>query len=162
MLSFTSGSTGDPKPIILTEKTKVLRAKSNISLYSLNKIKKTLISTPLHHTLAIRILTISIILGTELHIMNDYYTDKFLKTISRSKIDFTIFISSQINQIVKKISNIKYLKSLKSIISSSGNLSSKIKKKLCNLFKGKIFECYGLSEAAILTNLDLKKKQKTN
>ena len=92
MLSFTSGSTGDPKPIILTEKTKVLRANSNISLYSLNKIKKTLISTPLHHTLAIRILTISIILGTELHIMNDYYTDKFLKTISRSKIDFTIFI----------------------------------------------------------------------
>ena len=160
LLSFTSGSTGDPKPIILTEKTKVLRAKSNISLYSLNKIKKTLISTPLHHTLAIRILTISIILGTELHIMNDYYTDKFLKTISRSKIDFTIFISSQINQIVKKISNIKYLKSLKSIISSSGNLSSKIKKKLCNLFKGKIFECYGLSEAAILTNLDLKKNKK--
>ena len=157
LLCFTSGSTGNPKPIALSQKTKILRAKSNIDLYSLQGSKKSVISTPFHHTLAIRILTISIILGLKIYVIKNYNFKKFISIIDRYKIDFTIFISTQINDLISDKKYFKKIKKLNSIISSSSNLSFKNKEKISKLFNGKIFECYGLSEAAIVTSLDIKK-----
>ena len=39
LLSFTSGSTGSPKPIMISQKTKILRALSNISAFNVKKKK---------------------------------------------------------------------------------------------------------------------------
>lgn len=157
LLCFTSGSTGNPKPIAISQKTKYLRAKSNIKIYNLYKSKKSLITTPFHHTLALRILTMSILLGSEIFIIENYYKNKLISIIKEKKINFTLFVSNQINSILSNPKNLKKLKSLKALISSSSNLSLENKKKIIKNFDGKIFECYGLSEAAIVSNLDLKK-----
>ena len=66
LLTFSSGSSSRPKPIILSEDTKILRAKSNINVFKLKNKDSLIISTPLHHTLAIRLMTIGIILGSEI------------------------------------------------------------------------------------------------
>ena len=159
LLCFTSGSTGNPKPIAISEKTKYMRAKSNIKIYNLSKSKRSLITTPFHHTLAIRILTMSIIMGAEIFVIENYYSDKLIKVIQDKKINFTLFVSNQINSILINPKNFNKLQSLKALISSSSNLSLKNKKKILKNFKGKIFECYGLSEAAIVSNLNLKKNK---
>ena len=160
LLCFTSGSTGNPKPIAISQNTKYLRARSNIKIYNLYKSKRSLITTPFHHTLALRILTMSILLGSEIFVIENYYTNKLVSLIEKKKINFTLFVSNQINSILLNSKNFKKLKSLKALISSSSNLSLDNKKKIIKDFKGKIFECYGLSEAAIVSNLDLKKNQK--
>ena len=160
VLCFTSGSTGNPKPIAISQNTKYLRAQSNINLYKLHNSERSLITTPFHHTLALRILTMSILLGSEIFVIENYYTNKLLSVIQKKKINFTLFVSNQINSILLNSKNLKKLKSLKALISSSSNLSLENKKKIIKDFDGKIFECYGLSEAAIVSNLDLKKNRK--
>lgn len=160
LLSFTSGSTGNPKPIAFNQKIKIERAKSNISLYSLNNIGNYLISTPLYHTLAIRLLNIFLIVGKEIYILKKYELSDLLRLIRRKKIGFTFFISDQINQILINEKNFNFLNSLNCLVSSSATLSIKNKLKLINNFKKNIFECYGLSEGAILTNLSIKRKSK--
>jgi acyl-CoA synthetase (AMP-forming)/AMP-acid ligase II len=163
LISFTSGSTGNPKPIALSQKTKIIRAKSNIEIFGLKQNKKSLISTPLHHTLAIRILTISIIQGYEVYLMVNYRFESLLKIIKKKSITFTIFVSTQLNQLLKKKSNFKFLKSLVSLISSSSTLSIKNKKILLKYFDRNIFEMYGLSELGVVTNFDItKNKSKLN
>lgn len=158
LLSFTSGSTGNPKPIVLSQKIKLLRAISNIQLYSLTSIKKILISTPLYHTLAMRLLNIFIFIGCKIYVIEKYNFEKFINIIKKNKIDFTFFISDQVNQLLKNKKLIRNIKSLKSLVSSSSTLSLENKKTLTKYFGFKVYECYGLSEGAILTSLSLKNR----
>ncbi|OUU51687.1 MAG: hypothetical protein CBC25_04825 [Pelagibacteraceae bacterium TMED65] len=158
LLSFTSGSTGNPKPIALSQKIKLLRAKSNIKLYSLSNIEKILISTPLYHTLAIRLLNIFILTGGKIFVIEKYNFEKLVNIIKKQKIEFTFFISDQINQLIRNKKFIYHLKSLKNLVSSSSTLSLQNKKIIINYFGNKFHECYGLSEGAILTSLSLKNR----
>ena len=157
LLTFSSGSTSYPKPIAISEKTKIDRAKSNIKIFNLKSNDRIIISTPLHHTLAIRLMTIGIILGSEISFLENYKLDKFLRMIKKNKSKFTYFVSNQLEEISKNKNNIKYLSSLKCIVSSSSKLPLDTKKKLKNLYKKNIYEIYGLSEAAIVSNLNLRK-----
>ena len=159
LLTFTSGSTTSPKPIALSQKIKIDRALSNIKLYNLNKNDNLIISTPLHHTLAIRLMTISIVLGAEITFLENYNLISFLRIIKKYNCNFTFFVSNQLIEIINKKSNLNYLKNFKSIVSSSSTLPNTTRLKLLSFFHGNIFEMYGLSEAAIVSNLDLRKNK---
>jgi long-chain acyl-CoA synthetase len=63
ILTMTSGSTGDPKPIVLTQKTKYNRAAAAIELYSITSSDRILAATPLYHSLAERLVLIPLIIG---------------------------------------------------------------------------------------------------
>ena len=160
LLSFTSGSTSDPKPIVFSEETKILRAKSNIDLYSLKENDTIIISTPLHHTLAIRLMTMAIILKSKIIVIDNYSFEKFMKYIKKYKVKFTFFISNQISEILTNLKYIEYIKSLRAIVSSSSTLPNHLKEKLVKVYNGKVFEIYGLSEASIVSNLNIKKDKK--
>ena len=95
----------------------------------------------------------SIIMGAEIFVIENYYSDKLIKVIQDKKIDFTLFVSNQINSILINPKNFNKLQSLKALISSSSNLSLKNKKKILKNFKGKIFECYVIRKA-IVSNLN--------
>jgi len=83
----------------------------------------------------------------------------FLKIIKKNNCNFTFFVSNQLIEIIKKKSNLNYLKNFKSIVSSSSTLPNIERSKLLNFFSGDIFEMYGLSEAAIVSNLNLRKNK---
>ena len=70
----------------MSEKTKIDRAKSNIKIFNLKSNDRIIISTPLHHTLAIRLMTIGIILGSEISFLENYKLDKFLRMIKKKQI----------------------------------------------------------------------------
>ena len=134
-MTFSSGSSSEPKPIVLSEETKVNRAKSNISIFNLKKKDKIIISTPLHHTLAIRLMTMGIILGSEIFYIENYNLEVFLNSIKNMKSKFTYFVSNQLNEIIKNKKNISKLNSLKCIVSSSAKLPIEIKTKLIKINK---------------------------
>ena len=159
LLTFSSGSTSLPKPIAISEKTKIDRANSNINIFSVKKEDKIIISTPLHHTLAIRLMTMGIILGSEIVFLQNYSLEKFLKTLKRKNCQFTFFVSNQLSEITKNKSYIKLLKPLKCLVSSSSKLPLDEKNELIKFYNKKIYEIYGLSEAAVVSNLDLKKNK---
>ena len=160
LLSFTSGSTGKPKPIIFSEKCKIRRSLSAIKIFDIKKNFKSLITTPLHHSLAMRIMIISIILGNKLFVLNRTDMSNIVNTIKNNKINFTIFVSNQIKEILTNEKNIKKLSSLNALISSSASISLENKKKIIKIYKKNFFEMYGLAELGIVTYINFKQKKK--
>lgn len=153
-LITTSGSTGTPKPIILNQKTKFIRASSAIKSYDVTEHDICLISTPLYHSLAQRILFVSLFSGSTCVVMARYSVSEWIRAVEKFKVSFTIAVSSQLDQIIKNIDETNTLSSLRSIVSSSALLLPEIKEKLIQKLNCDFHECYGTSEIAIATSLD--------
>ena len=129
LMCFTSGSTGEPKSILLSQNTKILRAKCVIDLYDLNQNDKILITTPLYHTLAFRKLIINIILNSECYIKTGFDPNYIKNIIKKNKISFTMMVPSQLEKIFKhKYFNKKII--MRNLVSSSSTLSLKLKKSI--------------------------------
>ncbi len=160
LLTFTSGSSSKPKPIAISERTKIERAKSNISSFKIKKKDIIIISTPLHHTLAIRLMTIGLILESKIIFMENYNFHNFLKLIKYFKCNFTFFISNQLIEILKNKIKPSVLKSLRCLVSSSASLPIDKKNELMKIFSKKIYEMYGLSEAAVVSVLNINSQKK--
>jgi long-chain acyl-CoA synthetase len=156
ILTMTSGSTGDPKPIILTQRTKFNRAAAAVELYGITKKDRTLAATPLYHSLAERLVLIPLLTGGTSVLMSRFSASSWLDCVSREAVTFTIAVSSQLKQIAEVLGGTHAydISSLRCIVSSSALLDHKIKLELLAKFDCEFHECYGTSEIAIATNLD--------
>ncbi len=154
ILSMTSGSTGEPKPIILTQQTKINRANAACELYSITEKDIILAATPLYHSLAMRLVLLSLLEGATSVVMERYTTDKWIDTVIKHKVTFTIAVSSQLKQILTNLqASHKSIESLRCIVSSSALLPEDVKIKLIANLNCDFHECYGTSEVAIVSNL---------
>jgi long-chain acyl-CoA synthetase len=155
----TSGSTSEPKPIVLTEEIKLKRIEIAKKTYNLNENDKILISTPMHHSLAQRGILLPLIIGATAVLMKNFTPTKYLEIIQKEKITFNFAVSTQLELITPYIK--KYdLSSIKSIVSTSYSLKDEIKEKLSKHLT--IYECYGTSEIGCVTNLNINNKKYSN
>ncbi|WP_317931651.1 class I adenylate-forming enzyme family protein [Halioxenophilus sp. WMMB6] len=153
ILTMTSGSTGDPKPIVLSQKTKFLRAQAAIELYGLTAGDITLAATPLYHSLAQRLLFVALLSGGTLVLMNKYHKQRWLEIIQQEQVTFTIAASSQLQQLVGEQPVANYLTSLRVLVSSSALLATDVKRALLTQINCRFHECYGASEVAIVSDV---------
>ncbi|WP_076591580.1 class I adenylate-forming enzyme family protein [Herminiimonas arsenitoxidans] len=156
ILTMTSGSTGDPKPIILTQRTKLNRVAAAIALYNIHATDITLAATPLYHSLAERLVLIPLLTGGTSVLMDKFSATEWIKHIEAQTVTFTIAVSSQLKQIVDYLPNVAptAMRSLRCVVSSSALLESELKEKLLAKLDCDFHECYGTSEIAIASNLD--------
>lgn len=155
ILTMTSGSTGDPKPIVLTQRTKYNRVINAQMLYSLTDQDITLAATPLYHSLAERLVLIPLITGGSSILMTRYSANEWLNTIQNMYITFSIAVSSQLKQIAALLESSTFdTSSLRCLVSSSAQLDAEIKFRLVEKLNCEFHECYGASEIAIASNLD--------
>jgi len=157
ILTMTSGSTGNPKPIMLRQLTKLNRAHAAIALYKVSQQENTLIATPLYHSLAERLALIALLTGGTLIIMSRFSAAEWLRTVSEQAVSFTIGVSSQLRQIAQCLDQKPQpfsLNSLRCLVSSSALLEIPTKEKLLANLTCEFHECYGTSEIAIATNLN--------
>ena len=150
LLITTSGSTGDPKPIVLTQETKLARMNALIDLYDINKHDITLICTPLYHSMAQRVILASLITGGTLVIQQKWSAQEFARLVMKYQVTFSVPVASQIKQIANEILLIG--NSLRRIVSSSALLEPITINKMRTLIDCPIHNCYGTSEIAIATN----------
>jgi long-chain acyl-CoA synthetase len=166
ILTMTSGSTGDPKPIVLTQLTKFNRAMAAIEMYGLTASDITLAATPLYHSLAERLVLIPLLTGGTSILMTRFTPLEWLHCINKQFVTFTIAVSSQLGQIAKYLNSNKDVttNSLRCVVSSSALLDPTVKETLLATLQCEFHECYGTSEIAIASSLDLtgaKKKYKS-
>jgi long-chain acyl-CoA synthetase len=156
ILSMTSGSTGEPKPIILLQRTKFLRAAAAIELYAITAQDRVLAATPLYHSLAERLVLIPLLTGGTSILMQRFSPKSWVQTVREHAVSFTIAVSSQLKQIAALNGAIgtTNIPSLRCIVSSSALLEPSTKSELLRTFDCEFHECYGASEIAIATNLD--------
>lgn len=154
ILTMTSGSTGDPKPIVLSQLTKYRRALAAADLYGIGSEDIVLAATPLYHSLAERLVLMPLLLGGTSVILTGFSAVKWLQAVMTCRVSFTIAVSSQLKQIIRELKSENYsLSSLRCLVSSSERLDTELKRELCNYLDCEFHECYGTSEIAIATNL---------
>jgi long-chain acyl-CoA synthetase len=154
---MTSGSTGSPKPIILTQRTKFNRAQAAVELYGITAADRTLAATPLYHSLAERLALIPLLTGGTCILMPGFSTSSWLQCVREQQVTFTIAVSSQLKQIAAALAepgNAAGIASLRCVVSSSALLDADTKAELIGRLQCDFHECYGTSEIAIASNLD--------
>ena len=111
ILTMTSGSTNDPKPIVFTQGTKISRCFNAQELYKLTEEDRVLVATPLYHSISQRLIFVPLILGGTCVIMRTFNANKWFSQVSKNKITFTIAVASQLEalleQSIKSDQNIK-------------------------------------------------------
>lgn len=155
IFTMTSGSTGDPKPIVLTQRTKYNRVMNAQMLYGLTDMDVTLAATPLYHSLAERLVLIPLITGGTSILMARYSASEWLNAVQNLRVTFSIAVSSQLKQIAELLKSTTIdTSSLRCLVSSSAQLDEAIKFSLIKKLNCEFHECYGASEIAIASNLD--------
>lgn len=166
ILTTTSGSTGNPKPIILSQKTKIIRAIEGVKeIYNLSNQDIILASTPLYHSLAERLVLLPLMIGATSVVMPKFNLANWFQTVHNEKVTFTILVSSQLENILKEINLFSKdfdLSTLKTVVSSSAPLTEEGRKmalEVSKKFGWDIHECYGTSEIGIATNICITKEK---
>lgn len=163
IITMTSGSTGNPKPITLTQNDKLNRAIAHIELYNIKNIDIILTATPLYHSLAERLVLIPLFLGGTSVILSRFSPKKWLEYIAFYNVTFTIAVSAQLAQVSKLLSSstsFKKLNSLRAIVSSSALLEPIVRENLINVLQCEFYEMYGASEVSTVTSINFKQSLK--
>ncbi len=164
ILTMTSGSTGSPKPIDLSQKNKYDRAMAHIRVYHLTKEDRILAATPLYHSLAERLVILPLILGATSVLLPRFTPALWLKCADEMKPTFTIAVSAQLAQIREYIEESAEGSKLsfRSIVSSSALLEPTVKNDLIRLLDCEFHEMYGTSEVSTVTDICFQKDKRKN
>jgi long-chain acyl-CoA synthetase len=154
ILTVTSGSTSTPKPIVFTQRTKIIRSLAAQKLYGMTENDITLTPTPLYHSISQRLVLMPLITGGTCVIMKKFTTKSWFEMIQRHKITFCIAVANQLKMILDKVDSVtEDLSSMRCLVCCCALLRGDIKERLFSVFKCDVHECYGASEVGIISNL---------
>ncbi|KZN39493.1 hypothetical protein N480_01270 [Pseudoalteromonas luteoviolacea S2607] len=153
ILTMTSGSTGMPKPIVLSQHCKIMRAKeATEKYYQLDQNDKVLVATPLYHSLAQRGVLMPLLLGATTVIMPKFALQGWLDAIETHKVSFLFAVSAQLESFLAYQGEDYNLSSLRCVVSSSAVLNADSKQALLDKLHCAFHECYGASEVGVVTD----------
>lgn len=159
ILTMTSGSTGNPKPIDISQNNKYERAMAHIRVYDIVKEDRILAATPLYHSLAERLVILPLIFGATSILLPRFTPAIWLECVREQQVTFTIAVSAQLAQILEllKQSDASGIDSFRAIVSSSALLEEKTKLELIEKLNCEFHEMYGTSETSTITNICFQK-----
>jgi acyl-CoA synthetase (AMP-forming)/AMP-acid ligase II len=157
ILTMTSGSTGSPKPIIFTQRTKYDRVGSAAEIYGIGREDIIMAATPLYHSLAERLALIPLLLGGSFVLLSRFTPQIWLDAVRERNVSFTIAVSSQLAQVAQVLSEGggSDISSLRCIASSSAPMPPEVKSELLSKLHCEIHENYGASEVSFISDLNI-------
>lgn len=158
VMNFTSGSTGVPKPVCISQVTKLDRIfAGTAALFGLTSGDVTLVSTPQYHSLGFRQTLVPLLTGGTGVVLPRFSVEGWIDAVENHKVTFSIGVASQLCQVVENLNDksISKLASLQSLVSSSAAFSPKQREICRRILQCRIFECYGTSEIGIATTLEI-------
>lgn len=162
VLTMTSGSTGDPKPIVLSQKCKLRRAIDGAKLpYHLSEHDVILTASPMYHSLGMRLGLLPLLIGATSVILHKFAPGPWLRSVEEEGVTFTIPVSHHLVQLLP-LAEDHDLGSLRCLVSSSALLRPEEKRLCIERFRCRLHECYGTSEVGIVTDLSLSDAPATN
>lgn len=158
VMNFTSGSTGAPKPVCISQVTKLDRIfAGTVALFGVTSEDVTLVSTPQYHSLGFRQTLVPLLTGGTGVVLPRFSVEGWIDAVEHHKITFTIGVASQLSQVVANLDekSIPKLASLSTLVSSSAAFSPQQREICRGILQCRIFECYGASEIGIATTLEI-------
>ena len=161
ILTMTSGSTGVPKPIELTQRNKLDRAVAHINLYDIKPTDKILAATPLYHSLAERLVIMPLLIGGTSILLPRFTPALWLKCVEEQQVTFTIAVSAQLSQIVPLLNGLQTpnISSLRTVVSSSALLEPNVRNELIKKLHCDFHEMYGTSECSTVTSINFRESE---
>ncbi len=161
ILTMTSGSTGVPKPIELTQNNKLKRIEAHVRLYDITEEDRVLAATPLYHSLAERLVMLPLMIGATSILLPRFTANMWLKCASENRVTFTIAVSAQLGQISQLLSSpfVPDIDSFRSIVSSSALLEPHVRTELIKKLKCDFHEMYGTSETSTATSINFREAE---
>ena len=157
IVTMTSGSTSEPKPIVFTQGTKIRRCFSAQKSYNLTDKDIILVATPLYHSISQRLIFTPLILGATCVIMRKFNPSKWLARVKQHKVSFTIAVASQLETILQPLkADGVNTSSFRCVVSCCALLNGEAKKRLIEELKCDFHECYGASEVGVISDLGNK------
>ena len=159
---FTSGSTGDPKGVVLTHKNIMSNVKGLIQSIKFRKKNSNFLSvTPLYHNNGQFIPTlIPLVLGhstTTIKPLSSLL--QFIKVLKKFKINYTSVMATHINYLISIKKKYK-LDTLKEIYCGGAKLDPNTQKIFEKKYKVKILANYGLTECSSIASTETGKVRK--
>lgn len=158
ILTMTSGSTGNPKPIELTQNNKLRRIFAHINLYQITENDRILAATPLYHSLAERLVILPLLAGATAILLPRFTANLWLSCVQNQQVTFTIAVSAQLGQIAQLLSSpfAPDITSIRSIVSSSALLEPHVRTELIEKLQCDFHEMYGTSEISTATSINFR------
>jgi acyl-CoA synthetase (AMP-forming)/AMP-acid ligase II len=154
LISLSSGSTGAPKPIVLSQPCKLARARQTQNLYGVDEQDVVLCASPFFHSLGQRLCFVPLTCGATLVGLERFTPDLWVGAVAAQKVSFVIAVSAHLYALKDALmSSDLGLSSLRVIVSSSAPIDADFKQKLFNHLGCEFHEIYGATEVAIVTNL---------
>ena len=156
---LSSGSTGNPKPILLTQKNKYLRSFFAGQTYKLKNNEVFIQPYGLDHSIGQRIMFMSLIHSGTLIILKNFTSENWYNNVSKNKVTFSLLVSFHIKNILSNKLDLFKLKSVKNIVSVSDILEDEVRKKILK-YKFKFHEIYGTTEVSTVANISHRKNSR--
>jgi len=155
MILSSSGTTGLPKGIVLSHLNRVLYFFAMGMEYGIRYNDVNLCTTPLYHNAAIFFAFNNLYFGASTVIHRKFDTSRALRDIEKHGVTNTLFVPTQLHQIVQSPELADFdLSSLRLIASAAAPLSTPTKKVILKCFPGiELHELYGLTETGAITSL---------
>lgn len=162
-LYYTSGTTGEPKGVILTHKNVCTHALATIAELRLNDTDKWIHVAPLFH-LADAWATFAITWVGARHItVPDFDPQSVLETIQNERITLTNMIPTMLNMLVNTPRVNSYdFSSLRVILSGGASIAPDLVRKIMETFKCDYIQTYGMTETCPYLTLSILKENLTH
>jgi long-chain acyl-CoA synthetase len=158
-LMYTSGTTGFPKGVVLTNKNFVASAENMSSDFSVVHSDVCLHVTPIFHA-AVGMPLCHVVKGCKNILLPKFDPELFLKTVGKERVTFTFLVSTMLIAILNSPDIGKYnLKSMRTICIGAAPVPIEPLKKGIEIFGNVFFQTYGLTEGTCVANfMNLKKE----
>jgi len=155
LILYSSGTTGLPKGIVLTHKTRLTYYHWCGLQYGMRFQDVHLINTPLYHNMACFLSLTQFYSGGKVVIMRKFDARETLETIERDKVTGMFMVPTQYNVIMELPDKEKYdISSLKWVLSAGSPLSTRTKNFIFEFLKCELYDMYGLTETGPFTNMN--------
>lgn len=160
---YTSGTTGRPKGVILTQKNNWIHAEGTIRELGLSSSDRWLHVSPMFHLAdAWAVWSITKVAGT--HVFIPGFEPKLtLQTIEKHRITISNFIPTMLNILVNFPGVKSYdFSSLKLIMSGGAPIATEIVRKLIKIFGCAYIQTYGLTETSPFLTMSILREEMRN
>jgi len=162
LITYTSGSTGLPKAIAISQGVKLKRTLQSIELFAISAEDRVLSVSPLHHSLGQRLLFVSLLSGATYVKAHPFVPEKWIRAARDHGCTVVIAVSTHLKLLLPALSaQPDILAGLRVIVSSSAPAEAGFKTKVLDQSSFEFWEIYGLSEAACATAVRYRKGANT-
>lgn len=151
LIVYTSGTTGQPKGVVLTQYNLMIDADGIAKWHKIEKGQTMMCVLPIHHVngTIVTIMT-PMYAGGRLVLNRKFHTDKFFSRIEDENVQIVSVVPTLLqflcHDFSEKIIEVRRLPNFRHIICGAGPLTCELVSKFENMFNLKIMHGYGLSE----------------